>query len=193
LHGRLEVVDLLLLLGKDRQVDVHADDELAFRLACQFGHHDVVDRLLKLRGDRKIDVHVQDEVALRQACSCYSENGTRMVQLLLNLTGSRTVNTRVLDDEAFKNACRVKNWDKAKLLLTSGRSRMPSHESYALYCEENMPGSKPYEEWLNHASNARKGDIGKLGAWTKAGKGRADPRDSSDGTDADESDDDPED
>jgi len=50
------------LTGEDR-VDVHANNETAWRWACGNGHMDVVKLLLDLTGDRRIDVHTDYEHA----------------------------------------------------------------------------------------------------------------------------------
>jgi len=54
--GHVDLFKLLLSLDGDMSVDVHADTDRAFTLACQHGRVDVMELLLSLEGDRRIDV-----------------------------------------------------------------------------------------------------------------------------------------
>jgi ankyrin repeat protein len=72
LNGRKEVVQLLLNAG----ADVHAEDDLAIRLASVRGHTEVVQLLLNAGAD----VHARNDEAIRLASKW---GRTEVVQLLL--------------------------------------------------------------------------------------------------------------
>ena len=42
----------------DRQINVHAQEESAFRWTCENGHLEVVNRLIELNEHQYIDVHL---------------------------------------------------------------------------------------------------------------------------------------
>jgi len=47
-------------------INIHADNEWAFRLACKYGHLDIVKFLLTLEPDHnRIDIHVENDRAFR--------------------------------------------------------------------------------------------------------------------------------
>jgi len=79
------VREMLALTG-DRRVDVHAEEEDAFRWACWKGHVNVIHELLALTGDRTVDVHAKKEEAFREACQ---DGNLGVVRELLSLTGDR--------------------------------------------------------------------------------------------------------
>ena len=56
-EGMLECVTRMLSYEGEDSIDVHEDDEEAFRLACREGQEAVVRLLLSLEGDRRIDVN----------------------------------------------------------------------------------------------------------------------------------------
>ena len=69
-------------------MDVHAQEEDAFRMACETGKLAVVRELLSLTGDRRVDVHAENEAAFRLAC----ETGKlAVVRELLSLTGDSRI------------------------------------------------------------------------------------------------------
>jgi len=122
-HGSVEdACALLALTGEDR-VDVHADDEAAWRWACRKGCTDVVKVLLDLTGDRRIDVHAEGEDAWQGACI----NGhTDMVELLLGLTGDR----RIRNTRAWSNCFSPPEQTGFPLALPLKRERASIQKSY---------------------------------------------------------------
>ena len=62
--GDLDNAKQLLLLNQN--IDIHADDEYAFRYSCAYGHLDVAKWLWSL--DQNIDIHADNDHAFR--CSC---------------------------------------------------------------------------------------------------------------------------
>jgi len=65
-NDHLDVVRELLALQGDRAVDVHANNELAFRWACANGHMPVVRELLALEGARAPDPAVVKKLGLEE-------------------------------------------------------------------------------------------------------------------------------
>ena len=58
------------LITRYDKIDIHADNEYAFRLACQYGHLSVARWLVDLHeyGYGKIDIHIIGELAFQFAC-----------------------------------------------------------------------------------------------------------------------------
>ena len=141
----------MLDLEGDRRIDIHAEDEWAFRVACRLGHESLVRLLLSLEGDRRIDIHAKDEFAFRFACT---EARKSIVHLLLGLEGDRRVDVHSQNDEAFRFACDEKRykepWKKPlymsiiQNLLNDSFDRLPSREVY----EEHYKGPEPYDHWV---------------------------------------------
>ena len=144
-NGHLKIVELLLsydimmLLDKNdrlcsrystdltdnRLIDIHANNEEAFRWSCSYGRLEIVKLLLSLSDDRRIDVHAKNENAFWYAC----RNGhLKVVELLLNLDGDRRINVHAKDDYAFKWACDNGHLEVVKLLLNlDGDRRINVH------------------------------------------------------------------
>ena len=91
--GQLELIKLLLVLDDDRRIDVHADDEYAFRCACEERYTEIVKFLLELEGDRPINVHANDEYAFRLAC----QNGqVKVIKMLIKLDHDRRIPEEII-------------------------------------------------------------------------------------------------
>ena len=117
-EGDIDEVRRLLTLDGKHRVDVHAEDEAAFRKACWYNHESVVRLLLELEGERRIDVHAKDEYAFRWACH---EGKESIVRLLLALEGDRQVDVHADNDygreTSFRVACRFGYESIVRLLL----------------------------------------------------------------------------
>ena len=76
------------LLHGYSKIDIHADNELAFRWSCQNGHKEMAQWLIQLgesNGYSKIDIHADNELAFKLSC----ESGHKeMAQWLIQLGGS---------------------------------------------------------------------------------------------------------
>ena len=84
-ENNLDEVDLLL---SEEEIDVHADDELAFETAVEKGHLRIVNRLLELTEDRRINVHAKNGRAFEVAAML---GHLQIVNRLLELTGDRSM------------------------------------------------------------------------------------------------------
>jgi ankyrin repeat protein len=146
-RGNNDLVLYFLSLEGDMYIDVHEADNYdrdAFTCACKSGSIDVVKTLLALEGERKINVHDFGENPFLSACV---GGHADIVRLLLSLRGDRYINVHeALDDGvyAFMCACQHKQEAVIRLLLTSGRERMPSRWQY----EDWYPHEEPYERWV---------------------------------------------
>jgi ankyrin repeat protein len=104
-EGKVEFVKYLL----DAGADVHANNDLALRLASEYGHTEIVKLLL----DAGANVHVNDNRALRVA----SEKGhTEIVKLLLDAKA----NVHARGDYALQRASYYGRTEVVKLLLDAG-------------------------------------------------------------------------
>ena len=121
--GEWHVVHTLLDCLAHRGLDVHFDDELAFRTACAKGKVDVVRELLALTGDRRVDAYAKKEEAFRLACK---GGHVGVVSQLLALTGDRAVDAGTWGDGALWRALRWPYHGKVRelLALTGDRAVM---------------------------------------------------------------------
>ena len=113
-HGHLLTVQKLLAQKGKHRVDVHAGNEIAFRLACENGHVAVVRELLALGGDRRVDVHADEEGAYQSACYMGHMD---IVQLLLSLDGDRRIDMHARQQGGLGEACLAGNTDMIRALL----------------------------------------------------------------------------
>lgn len=67
----MEIVRLLLRQEGDRLLDINADGEMAFVLACKKNKSEVVKLLLKEEGYHMVDVFARDFFAFEYACKNY--------------------------------------------------------------------------------------------------------------------------
>jgi hypothetical protein len=99
--------------------NTHAQDEYAFRYACENGHLDIVKFLLTLEPSHgRIDIYAKNEYAFRYAC----KNGhTNIVKFLLALEETHgQINIYTLSEYTFR-ACINGQLDIVRILLTSER------------------------------------------------------------------------
>lgn len=67
-YGHLDVVKWLLrVYSKEQTIDIHAENEEAFRISCGSGHLDVVKQLWKV-SDGKINIHANNDYAFKWSC-----------------------------------------------------------------------------------------------------------------------------
>jgi hypothetical protein len=76
--GKLEVAKWLFDL--DKQINIHADNDYAFKMACMNGHINVSKWLYSL--NNKIDIHIDNDFAIKMS---YKEGHIEMVQWLDSL------------------------------------------------------------------------------------------------------------
>ena len=83
----------------ERRINVHEDDEAAFRWACWKGNMDVIRLLLSLTGDRRIDVRVRNDAAFRCACT---NRHAKAAELILT-SGADRLPSRAVFEAAVPN------------------------------------------------------------------------------------------
>jgi hypothetical protein len=114
-------------------IDIHADDEYAFRWSCENGHLPIVKYLILLKEYRRIDIHANDEYAFREAC----ENGhLEIVQFLLTLEPEyEQINIHADDEYAFRWSCYNGHLQIVKHLLSlepeHGQTNIHANDDYA--------------------------------------------------------------
>jgi hypothetical protein len=79
-------------------INIHVDNEFAFRYACCYGNIEVVKYLMSL--NRNIDIHVDNDYAFKFACK-YGH--LEVVKYLISLNENIYIHTE--DDVAFQKAC----------------------------------------------------------------------------------------
>ena len=92
-HGIVHHVTCMIKCG----TDIHARNDLAFRIACKTCNYDLVTALL----DCGANIHTLDDLPLRDAVYC--EN-IKLIELLLR----HDANVRAHNDDALKNAWKNK-------------------------------------------------------------------------------------
>jgi hypothetical protein len=127
-------------------VDIHANDDLAFRLACWRGHLAVAQWLLGLG----VDIHSTDDWAFRLAC----ESGQLVVAKWL--VGMGGVDIHALHDGALRCACDKGHLGLGRWLVALDPSGVwPSKDMKAL-----QAWSHPRDAWmravLSHSPRSRK-------------------------------------
>ena len=109
-----EILSWLFSLKIFEQLDVHLNNEHAFRTVCLHNNTAALKFLLNLKGDQEIDVHVQEEDAFRNACELGHSN---VVEMLLDLKGPREVNVHIKNEYAFRYACYRGHIEIVRILL----------------------------------------------------------------------------
>lgn len=141
-YGHIEIVKLLLDLKDDRYVDVHVEEEYAFRLACYGGHLEIVKLLLSLKGNRYINIHHKYEHGFYLA-GCYGHY--EIVNLLLSLHKDSkwhqgTDNRYIGDDADMKGlvirACRKSYYNIVELLISHGRFNPIEFKSMVIFTND---------------------------------------------------------
>src|SRR6056297_1461905 len=109
--------------GKDEgyPIDIHAQDEYAFRLSCGNGHLEIVKWLIQLGQDEgnPIDIHAQDDFAFRFSCG----NGNlEIVKWLIQLgkEEGQPIDIHAENDLAFRKSCMNGHFEIAKWLICMG-------------------------------------------------------------------------
>ena len=122
--GDLDNAKQLLLLNQN--IDIHADDEYAFRYSCAYGHLDVAKWLWSL--DQNIDIHADDEYAFRYSC-IYGH--LELAKWLWSL--NQNINIHVDDECAFRWSCGYGHLEVAKWLIMIGVVPNATHRLYSYY------------------------------------------------------------
>ena len=79
-------------------IDIHAEDEYPFKMACYNGHFELVKYLTNL--NQNINIHANNEAAFRN--TCYNGH-LNIVEYLISL--DENINIHAKDEFAFKFAC----------------------------------------------------------------------------------------
>lgn len=94
----------------DSNIDIHTENEYAFRWSCSNGYIDVAKWLLKL--DSNINIHICNDYAFRYSCG----NGhLHVAKWLLNL--DKNIDISAYYNEAFLNSCSRGHLDVVKWLI----------------------------------------------------------------------------
>jgi hypothetical protein len=130
------------MLGQDRQwlwslggIDLHAENDDAFRRACQFGHLETAQWLWSLGG---IDMHAENDGAFRWACQF------GQLQTAQWLWSMRGVDVHALADFAFQKACELFQLETAKWLF----SLDPEWRGWGEWLLVLKTWSKPRNCWI---------------------------------------------
>jgi len=108
----------LLALTGPRHVDVHQEDEGAFRNACAKGQLPAVKLLLGLDGDRAVDANAKDNWEPARAC-CHGH--LSVSQRLLAVDARRAVHSHWYGERALRGAAEWKQGACLRLLLAGHR------------------------------------------------------------------------
>ena len=84
LYGNMNKVKYLI---KNYDINIHVDDEYAFRIACLNGHLELVKYLISL--EQNIDIHAENDFAFIVACS---NNYKQIATYLCSLTKNYFIN-----------------------------------------------------------------------------------------------------
>lgn len=91
------------------EIDIHAENELAFRYACNNGHLDIIKWIYSLS---EIDIHADNDHAFECACG----NGYLGIAQWLYSLGNVDIHTH--DEVSFKRACMDGHLDVAQWLYS---------------------------------------------------------------------------
>jgi hypothetical protein len=97
-------------------INIHANNEEAFRLSCEYDNLEIVKFLLFLEESHgKINIHAENELAFR--CSCYNGH-LEIVKILLSLEETHgKIDIHVEYDFNFKCTYKNKKYEIIKLLI----------------------------------------------------------------------------
>jgi len=121
-YGHLECAKYLININKN--IDIHAYREYAFRWSCENGHFEVAKWLYSF-GD--VDIHILDEWAFRWSCV----NGQSEVAKWLYGLGD--VDIHIADEHAFRWSCVNSHFEVAKWLC-----KICKNYSYRIDAKDNV-------------------------------------------------------
>ncbi len=131
--GRIEQAKQLVT---EHQVDVHGNDEDAFKWACRNGYIEIAKWLVQ---DHQVDVHIDYEKAFRWA----QNNG--QIKITNWLIEDHQVDEHATDKMLFKIACQAENIPVIKMCVEKYRN------SGKPYCYRNKTGyilnHEPINDW----------------------------------------------
>ena len=111
--GQYHVVDWLYTLYRqdpiNYPINIHADNDMAFRYACENGHLGMAQWLYSLDG--YIDIHAVNEYAFRMSCQ------NKHCDIMLWLLELGEINIHVNDEFVFRCLCGMGQIKLAKLLI----------------------------------------------------------------------------
>ena len=139
-NGNLNRAKMLYSLGN---INIHMDNEYAFRKSCQSGYLDVAKWLYSLGN---INIHIDDEFAFRWSC----ENGHLDVAQWLYSLGN--INIHIDDEYAFRWSCFYGHLDVAKWLYSLGNINIHKNDEHA-FCYACRLGNVEIAKWLASINN----------------------------------------
>ena len=120
-----DILSYLFSLYSFKELDVHVNNEEAFRWACANNHDTLVQFLLELTEDQKIDIKIENEYAFRISCN----NGfVKIVKLLLKVKDDRKIINNHNFQYSLELACQNGHYEVVKLLLELDDERKISTE-----------------------------------------------------------------
>ena len=105
------------LINKTEIIDIHADNEWAFRLSCSCGHLEIMRWLYQLstkHDSYPINIHVEDEWAFCASCSDNLINAQWLYQLSIEMNSP--IDIHINDETPFCQSCQEGHLEIARWL-----------------------------------------------------------------------------
>ena len=122
---KMGFLEYAIYLVNENIIDIHADNDCAFRMCCQNGHLKLAQWLIQLgesNGYTKIDIHADNDYMFGNSCS----NGhLKLAQWLIELgesSGYAKFDIHVVNDYAFRRSCFYGHLELAQWLVQLGES-----------------------------------------------------------------------
>ena len=105
------------------KINIHADDEGAFRWSCENGHTETVKYLIELGNqpnNQQINIHANNEYAFRYSCQNGHIETVKYLIELGNQPNHQQINIHARDEYAFKWSCYYGHIETVKYLIELG-------------------------------------------------------------------------
>jgi hypothetical protein len=156
----LQRVASVLPFYKPEQIDINKWDDIAFRLACLYGHKHVAEWLYSLskEGGSKVNIHTRKDVVFKNACKYGDMDLAIWLYGLSKSDGNTPYDIHQKNERLFRMSCLYGHLEIAKWLYgeaegAGSRIDIGANDNYAFFYACNL-GRIDIARWLYDLSRS---------------------------------------